>query len=169
MTLQEKQKVLEENNCCFNCTKASHSYKKCRSKLKCAWCSREYAVIMCHEISTKNKILAMKSQPDANINTQYNLANFFSNPEVLLQTLRVKLRGETTDCEVRAIVDNGSQRSYIVKSASNKVGYNAVGYQVLTQVLFEVQSCAKIIEFPKFYVRHIGSAISKNGNPMSNS
>ena len=30
-------------------------------------------------------------------------------------------------------------------------------------------SCAKIVKFPKFYVRHIGSAMSKNGNPMSNS
>ena len=32
-----------------------------------------------------------------------------------------------------------------------------------------VQSCAKIVEFSKFPVRHIGAAISKNGNPMSNS
>ena len=32
-----------------------------------------------------------------------------------------------------------------------------------------VQRCIKIGEFPKFHVRHIESAISKNGNPMSNS
>ena len=31
-----------------------------------------------------------------------------------------------------------------------------------------VQSCAKIVDFPKFHVRHIGSASSKNGNPKSN-
>lgn len=53
MTLQEKQKVLKENNCCFICTKVGHSFKTCRVKLKCPWCSRKHVVIMCPEMSKK--------------------------------------------------------------------------------------------------------------------
>lgn len=88
---------------------------------------------MCPAICIKIELQTKNLQPETTSSTEHN---FSGNPEVLLQTLRVKLRGERTNYEVRAIVDNGSQRSYVLKNAVNKMGYSPVGQQKLTHSLF---------------------------------
>ncbi|KAF8785771.1 hypothetical protein HNY73_011276 [Argiope bruennichi] len=68
---------------------------------------------------------------------QFNtLANPTCSTSVFLQTLVVVLRGETQDFAVRALIDTGSQKSYITKEAAKKMKYPALKETTLIHTLF---------------------------------
>ncbi|XP_046734984.1 uncharacterized protein LOC124404699 [Diprion similis] len=133
MTHQEKQSKLKQQNGCFNCTRNGHTARKCRVNLSC---NKRHVVVMCPEMSEKGKTIDEKTKYETKIDTDSNLANFENVPEVLLQTLRVRLRGEKAEREVRAIIDTGSQRSYVTREAATAVGCTPVGCLRLTHNLF---------------------------------
>ncbi|KAF8793570.1 hypothetical protein HNY73_001628 [Argiope bruennichi] len=64
------------------------------------------------------------------------LANFSKSSNVFLQTLTILVRGETTKRKARAIIDSGSQRSYILKSTAEKMNYKAKRREYLQHSLF---------------------------------
>lgn len=57
------------------------------------------------------------------------------NNEVFLQTLLVKLQNGSKERIVRAILDSGSHRSYILPEAARLVGYEAVGKQRIVHIV----------------------------------
>ena len=48
------------------------------------------------------------------------------NPKVFLQTLKVKLKSDRQEVCVHALIDTGSQKSYILKDTAEKMGYVAL-------------------------------------------
>ncbi|XP_018392804.1 PREDICTED: uncharacterized protein LOC108771895 [Cyphomyrmex costatus] len=135
MNIEDRREVLKEKNACFNCLKIGHSCKKCRVNIKCAWCGKRHVILMCTEV-TRKETVAKEAEHNKESTEESNLASISENPQVFLQTLRVKLRNSDAEHIVRAIIDTGSQRSYILKQTAEMMGYEPVGEQLITHSLF---------------------------------
>ncbi|UYV76938.1 hypothetical protein LAZ67_14002486 [Cordylochernes scorpioides] len=64
------------------------------------------------------------------------LANLSTSPDVLLPTLRVTLKGNRTEKTARAIIDTGSQRSYILHSTAMEMEYEQSRREFFRHSLF---------------------------------
>lgn len=125
MTLQEKKRLLMGKQCCFLCLKAKHNAKFCSLRVKCLECKGNHYAVMCSQGEVK-----MRNSTSTTLTNQ----NF--SHECLLQTLKVKLVRNGCEKVVRALVDNGSQRSYILKKTADSMGYKAVSQETLIHVVF---------------------------------
>ncbi|UYV77147.1 hypothetical protein LAZ67_14003443 [Cordylochernes scorpioides] len=64
------------------------------------------------------------------------IANLSTSPNVLLPTLRVAFKGNRTEKTARAIIDTGSQRSYILHSTAMEMEYEQSGREFFRHSLF---------------------------------
>ncbi|UYV83961.1 hypothetical protein LAZ67_X000712 [Cordylochernes scorpioides] len=64
------------------------------------------------------------------------LSNLSTSPDVLLPTLRVTLKGNRTEKTARAIIDTGSQRSYILHSTAMEMEYEQSRREFFRHSLF---------------------------------
>lgn len=81
--------------------------------------------IMCPGLAGKIPQVTEPVTSDITTNTGASqaLANNSTNTQVLLQTLRVQLDGSGRSKIVRALIDTGSQKSYILGSTATSLGY----------------------------------------------
>ncbi|KAF2893886.1 hypothetical protein ILUMI_12292, partial [Ignelater luminosus] len=122
--LEEKWSIVKERNCCFNCLIPGHNTQACKFNSKCQWCGKKHSILLCREILNKDKSLRETTSEDLNKhNKEVNSANASLIPEVCLQTIRVILKNDNKERVVRAIMDSGSQRSYISKQAAEEMEY----------------------------------------------
>ncbi|KAJ8941034.1 hypothetical protein NQ318_015510 [Aromia moschata] len=140
MSLEQKRNALSGKKACFRCLKPGHQSKKCRGRLKCIVCSRSHATLMCPEISA-NKKLDNKPPDNNGSNVQEEterdrvLANN-TRTQILLQTVRVTLKGIYRSKMVRALFDTGSQRSYVLSETANELGYPPKRAEKVVHCLF---------------------------------
>lgn len=132
MTLEQRTDIVKAKNACFRCLKTNHSYKICRYKEKCAWCTRRHVLLMCRDNSDTT---TNEDKSKVHIK-EHNLTNLSSDPEVFLQTLRVKLTNGSKEHVVRAIIDTGSHRSYVLGSAAERLGYEVLERKTMIHSLF---------------------------------
>lgn len=134
MTLEERKKILTKNNACFKCLKVGHTSRKCRIHLKCGLCGNSHLLLMCQNLSDKNRI-PKTTNPESNVQRDQTLSNH-TNMHVFLQILRIKVRGTNGYREVRALLDTGSQRSYILKSTAMSLGLKPKRVEKIAHCLF---------------------------------
>lgn len=108
-----------------------HGSKQCRSKVKCAWCSRRHVLIMCCDVDKKDT-----SEGSTSVKNDCSLSNQCSDPEVFMQTVKIKLCNGNTQKVVRAVIDTGSQKSYITKEMCKVIGYEPIAEQLMIHSLF---------------------------------
>ncbi|GFT98587.1 integrase catalytic domain-containing protein [Nephila pilipes] len=65
-----------------------------------------------------------------------NLASISNAPQVLLMTLKVKIKGKNCSLIVRAVFDSGSQKYYIRKEMVSALGLASLRLQHLSHPLF---------------------------------
>lgn len=135
MGFTQKKEVLFKKSACYRCLKKGHSAKRCRGRLRCVLCGRSHAILMCPELpgnkSEQKSATEKKEDPDE----AQTLANQTSN-HVFLQTLRVILKGSSRSLAVRALIDTGSQRSYILKDCAIKLGFPPKRQEQIIHCLF---------------------------------
>ncbi|GFU44654.1 DUF1758 domain-containing protein [Nephila pilipes] len=110
MTLTAKQKILLEKGACFSCLKiAGHISKFCnvKNQIKCPKCNNHHFELMCPE---PRKIIEPKSFVPRSENS---LSNCSRSETVFLQTLCVLIRCQGQEKIIRAVIDSGSQSSYV--------------------------------------------------------
>ncbi|XP_035226052.1 uncharacterized protein LOC118198471 [Stegodyphus dumicola] len=141
MPFSERQKLLKDKGHCFSCLKAGHCANKCRSSVKCAIFHKNHSVIMCLEL-LKNKTNVKKPMLNSNEKetgkeeSSVNLSSISNTPQVLLQTLKVKIIGNNCTLCVRALYDTGSQKSYLRKDLISTLGLIPSRQQILSHALF---------------------------------
>ncbi|KAF8764944.1 Spindle assembly abnormal protein 6 like protein [Argiope bruennichi] len=100
-------------------------------------CGQRSHAVMCPDRKT---VESSNSQEATESSINFGQFNTLTNPtcstSVFLQTLVVVLRGETQDFAVRALIDTGSQKSYITKEAAKKMKYPALKETTLIHTLF---------------------------------
>ncbi|XP_043496428.1 uncharacterized protein LOC122520404 [Polistes fuscatus] len=142
MSLREKRERARKYNTCSVCLKFGHHYKRCFARAKCDGCSRRHVTLMC-PVNEKDDTEKEETKPkgitnnkgEININ-ECSLASYCNDAEVLMPTLRAKLRNGTKEINVRLIIDSGSQKSYITKEAVREMGYEPIGEQTMGHSLF---------------------------------
>lgn len=129
MSLAERTEVAKAKNACYYCLKTNHSCKFCRLKEKCPWCKRKHVLLMCREVSIPPAIEKPKL-------TDHTLASLSTDPEVFLQTLKVRIVHGNKEKIVRAIIDSGSHRSYISSQVAEFLGYEVLQRRTMIHSLF---------------------------------
>lgn len=129
MSHDEKLQAAKEKNVCYSCLKAGHSFKFCRYKEKCAWCGKRHVIIMCRNLTVNVPQSNAQTKEPVKAQEQSNLANISLTSEVFLQTLRIRLVNQGKERVVRAVVDTGSHRSYILDHYARELGFEVVGEQ----------------------------------------
>ncbi|XP_055924479.1 uncharacterized protein LOC129956576 [Argiope bruennichi] len=137
LDLNEKMNRLKKRGCCFRCLSNGHVSKLCRVQVNCGSCGQRHHAVMCPDRKT---VESSNSQEATESSINFGQFNTLTNPtcstSVFLQTLVVVLRGETQDFAVRALIDTGSQKSYITKEAAKKMKYPALKETTLIHTLF---------------------------------
>ena len=121
-----RKQALMKSGRCFVCLRKGHLGRQCRSKLLCVVCGGKHHPSICAKTSPREKEPAAQTEPPV---TGLNpAASPFQSPTttsmllvnargpVLLQTAKVKLfnpENPERGIEVRAILDTGSQQSYV--------------------------------------------------------
>ncbi|XP_054720641.1 uncharacterized protein LOC129230265 [Uloborus diversus] len=133
--MSQKRDFLMKLGCCFICFNKGHLANKCRSVIKCRICSRRHYEMMCPDIK-RSGIRENSEDNDSELEKSVDALHSMTSKEVLLQTLVVKLIGKNEERNVRAVIDTGSQFSYILKPTVIEMGFKVQGEEELSHSLF---------------------------------
>jgi len=148
MPYEVKERIIKEKRACFACLKIGHQASKCRSRVNCLICQQKHQTIMCRSNSQQglgNKVgSSAPPQPPqfgpeedkGSLNVRSTMTNQIQTPEVLLQTLKVKVHGSNGVKNVRALIDTGSQKSYVLKQIAEEIGLKKLGTEKVIHGLF---------------------------------
>lgn len=140
-SIDQKKTVCKEKKVCFKCLKFGHLSIRCRSRVRCIVCGRAHVALMCPDVSVNKTISSNTGAviPNRDKGTkdiaEQTLTNN-SNCMVFLQTLRVTAKSESGCREIRALIDTGSQRSYLLKSTIMQLGYTSKREELIAHGLF---------------------------------
>ncbi|GFR29969.1 integrase catalytic domain-containing protein [Trichonephila clavata] len=126
LSSEERKNILLRKGACFNCLKvAKHLSRNCpMNKTKCEICS-----------GLHHKFFCFKQQKREIESISTDLANQ-NTGEVFLQTLTVYIENGNSKQLIRAILDTGSQKSYISEYAAKFIGLKSIGKETITHGLF---------------------------------
>ncbi|GFX89767.1 hypothetical protein TNCV_3711991 [Trichonephila clavipes] len=108
----------------------SHS---CRSDVKCIIFNKRFYSVLCSKLPLRSGLetesASIENSTTASSSSSNVLANqaCTSEERVLLQTLVVMLQNGNHKSLVRALIDTGSQKSYILKSTAENLGFKYEG------------------------------------------
>ncbi|GBM42576.1 hypothetical protein AVEN_183857-1 [Araneus ventricosus] len=106
LTLEEKQKIVRDKNCCFACLLPGH-----------------HVTLMCDQLQAFKNANQKKEEEENPSGNNVNLSNVNPNPKVFLQTFKAKLLSSDKEKTVRVLCDTGSQKSYILKNIAEEMKY----------------------------------------------
>ncbi|WP_253302409.1 DUF1759 domain-containing protein [Wolbachia endosymbiont of Psylliodes chrysocephala] len=137
MTLDQKRTTVIKKRGCFSCLKLNHTFRTCKSAMKCIICARKHHAIMCPDLQKKgneNKDRIV-DKPDENVQSLQNTLTTTIS-ETLLQTLKVKLYAGKKCKIVRILLDSASQRSYVTKKCAEEMNLLKLGEENIVQGVF---------------------------------
>lgn len=136
--LQEKKSFIEKNHLCFNCLIPNHGVKQCKQKARCRICGKRHHTLIHTEYrnvktpenyerqdnSTLEHIQPTKSRENENIATHYAMESRVQHTtNILLATALVKVTAENgRRLQLRALIDQGSEGSFITERATQALG-----------------------------------------------
>ncbi|GBO14560.1 hypothetical protein AVEN_211491-1 [Araneus ventricosus] len=130
LTLEEKQKIVRDKNCCFACLLPGHSVRKCPV------CSKKHTTLMCDQLQALKNTNQKKAEEENPSGNYVNLSNLNPNPKVFLQTFKSKLLSSDKEETVRVLCDTGSQKLYILKNIAEEMKYTASRQETIKHSLF---------------------------------
>ncbi|XP_017481567.1 PREDICTED: uncharacterized protein LOC108370698 [Rhagoletis zephyria] len=107
---------------CQNCLKANHSTNECQSSYTCLRCSQKNHTLLHDSLSLqRSSVAALHTCPDHSVNRLTSYAETCL-PAVLLATAYIKAQSSTGQyIKLRALLDNGSQASFISEYAAQQL------------------------------------------------
>ncbi|UYV84801.1 hypothetical protein LAZ67_X003569 [Cordylochernes scorpioides] len=116
MPFKDKRAKIYEKRCCLKCLKPGHLAKACKRTVQCNICAKGHYVLLCPDLPCNRKEKMHVSEV-----VQSALANQQCTRDVTLMTLMVNIMGNNGYRRVRALLDPGSQKSYILESTALEV------------------------------------------------
>ncbi|XP_055951657.1 uncharacterized protein LOC129987739 [Argiope bruennichi] len=86
--------------------------------------------------SKDKESLEVDKRTDSSSEMDQALSNLSTNPNVFLQTFKVVIRGNGKKRVARAIIDTGSQRSYLLRATAEEMSYEPTSCEYLQHSLF---------------------------------
>ncbi|XP_064475530.1 uncharacterized protein LOC135389409 [Ornithodoros turicata] len=147
ISTDDKRRRLTAKNCCFKCGKHGHFARSCRSAtwLRCRHCSRRHLSVLCDlwkrnddaatdQIPTPGSVLNASAGDEQPVTSAP--ASSDSPSPTLLQTATVWAAGGNERIKVRVLFDTGSQRTFIRRDISLKLGLPCIDEEDLTVYTF---------------------------------
>ncbi|GFQ96995.1 transposable element Tc1 transposase [Trichonephila clavata] len=137
MNYEDRKSQVMRKRCCLVSLKPGHIAKKCHSNVKCLICERRHYALLCPDLRkdtnsySKGKVAEVEQK-----STEVLLTNLPSEREIYLKTITVRLRHKGKELCVRALMDDGSHRSFIEKSLAAELNLSPSGKEILSQGLF---------------------------------
>ncbi|GFX19923.1 uncharacterized protein TNCV_1434831 [Trichonephila clavipes] len=114
----EKQEILRKKGCCFLCLLPGHRAMECVKRESCPICNGSHHFSICFR-NRHDDDLSPKRDTDNVISTVIKT----EVNSVLLQTCAALIDVKNEQEVVRLFLDNGSQRSFVLKSTSEKFNF----------------------------------------------
>lgn len=146
MTFEDRKIKAKEKKCCYICLRPNHMAVNCKAKVKCFICHRKHLAVMCPKLFDKKEISesgASEKMPEK-VEITSDMANCICTSKVVLQTLMVTVHGKHKTKTIRAFLDCGSQRSYILRRTVEDLGLKAVAEESVAHVLFGGSQTSKV-------------------------
>lgn len=141
MSYDDKMKILRTKGLCFNCF-LPHRAIDCRSKKKihCSSCGKGHHSVICRDLPTRRDSYEpnpkRQRQSGEQVKSSTELFNSVQGGTVYLQTLLVRLVYNDKEIVVRAFLDGGAQRSYLLKSIAYELGLIPKAEELVSHVVF---------------------------------
>ncbi|GFY40440.1 uncharacterized protein TNIN_189371 [Trichonephila inaurata madagascariensis] len=139
--LYDKKNAVIKRGVCYICLKRGHMSHSCRSDVKCIICNKRHYAVLCSKLPLRSGLetesASVENSTTASSSSSNVLANQACTSEVLLQTLVVVLQNGNHKSLVRALIDTGSQKSYILKSTAEKLAFKNEGEEEFIHSLAE--------------------------------
>ncbi|GFY76274.1 integrase catalytic domain-containing protein [Trichonephila inaurata madagascariensis] len=139
MSYEDRKSQVIRKRCCLVCLKVGHLAKRCHIRVRCLICKRRHYPLLCPDLR-KEKEINFSSKDRTTDNEQKStetlLTNLPSEHEIYLKTIMIRLRNRDKDVCVRALLDAGSQRSYIEKNLAAELFLSPPGRKIFSQGLF---------------------------------
>lgn len=138
-SLEKRKEILTSKRACFRCLKVGHQARKCKARLKCLICSKPHLAVMCPGPGISKHVKEESSNPSSSNNESsavlFSCTNGTSS-HVFLQTLRVQISGINGSRWVRALIDTGSQNTYILNTTAQLLNYTSKRKNKIMHCLF---------------------------------
>lgn len=137
---KSRHEFVHTNNLCFNCFGANHSVAQCRRNTSCRRCHRRHHSLLHPDgaeraqspLAIKNEPEGQTQQPEGeeqtntnNIVTHFAKGSVLSPGHVMLATTLVKIESKQ-NLTVRALLDQGSQASFITENVVQMLGLRKI-------------------------------------------
>ena len=129
-----RKTILMRTGRCFNCLKSNHKSKDCDSRKTCRYCRRRHHQSICEHPVNANATPNVNpvtpnppaqdppaQNPQSQAVTTSSCNKIPNNQTVLLQTARAIAISAHGTVPIRALLDNGSQLSYITTTLQSKL------------------------------------------------
>lgn len=125
-----RRQFVLKNNVCFNCLETNHSAKLCKNITKCQICKRKHHSLLhprgnvtkCVGDDRKESVVASPTK-NSETNTSVSCSSTGKTNQVLLPTAIVKaVSTKDTVCEIRALLDQGSETSFVTEDTVQRLG-----------------------------------------------
>ncbi|GFS57968.1 zinc finger CCHC domain-containing protein 13 [Trichonephila inaurata madagascariensis] len=133
LDFEQKQEILKNKRCCFTCLKFGYQSKVFKSNVQCLLCNKRHWALMCPEFPS-NKMRV--KTPDLEEKRDVTLSNHCAAEKVLLQTLQVNIKAGGKTRRVRALIDSGSQRSYLLKNTAHEMNLKPIEMKNIIHSVF---------------------------------
>ncbi|XP_065306118.2 uncharacterized protein [Dermacentor albipictus] len=140
LTADQKRRIVQRERLCFRCAKAGHRAYECRTArwLKCKKCSGRHVTALCNlnrppatGKSEKKTVLT-----ETIVQSSLQVEGTKKRTRVLLQTAQAWVQGREKRAIVKLMIDGGSQRTFIKKEVSRKMGLRVMGEETLKIMTF---------------------------------
>lgn len=140
LSLPSRFKIISSKKLCSNCLSSSHLCAKCPSKHRCMKCKKRHHTLL-HTTDDNNQAsqsvkstvestpsTSSKVNPFSQVNSSSEINSFhakgiYQSSNILLATAMVRVNSDNGRyIYLRALLDQGSQSSFITESASQRLG-----------------------------------------------
>ncbi|UYV74622.1 hypothetical protein LAZ67_12000313, partial [Cordylochernes scorpioides] len=143
MSIKERRERIKNAKCCFSCLQPGHISSNCRRRItECNRCKKKHLDILCplnapaRESADEDKEQVEGCDASPTVENGVSFSGLSASSLILLQTLKIKVEGATSAKVVRALLDTGSQRSYILSKTAQDLGLSPIGQESLKHVVF---------------------------------
>lgn len=132
MSLSDKIDRIKSKNCCMRCLFPGHFARNCKNFVRCYSCGKAHVIALCPQMHLKPDT---NKEGNAAVTVQAT-SNQKCSGEVALMTLVIRVRGNMKTKRVRALLDCGSQKSYILKETARELGLDPISKENVSHTLF---------------------------------
>ena len=146
-TVEARRSQVMKMQLCFNCLKKSHRAQDCKNFARCKKCNKKHHTSICTSESPENNNNNKNSTAtsscyatdgnavrDVRLARNYDAAaettttiGYTSQTSTILPTAIVNIVNKSSCLQTRALMDQGSQRTFIQEDLKNKLGLESIG------------------------------------------